>query len=274
MRKFLPIVTMVTALLLSYSYISATPSTQIWIPSTDVQGFGVLHLGWDSYIKTDVLAGDAPTVTNGGITVGVLPFKNLGLEIGIDYRDLGSNHHYPMYYNAKLGVPEDAFFKNMPAIAFGGFDFGTQIADAPNATSYNVVYGLLAKNIWKLGRFSVGGFKGGVGVNPKSVFYVLSSFDTATQTYKTTDDKGFLLSWDRTMSEISDKLWLAIDYFSGKSGYGALSFGLSYAIVPDASFIIGYDIWNDSDALKPTATVQIDINLPAIQDWFKKADKK
>ncbi len=248
----------------------ATPSTQIWIPSTDIQGFGVLHLGWDSYIKTESKDGDVGTVTNGGVTVGILPFKNLGMEVGFDYRDISSVHRYPFYFNAKIGIPADAFFKYMPAIAVGGFDFGTQ----PNSTSYNVTYGLLSENIWKLGRISVGGLKGGVGVSPSSVFYVASSIDSETGTYGKTDDAGFLLSWDRTMSEISDKLWLAVDYFSGKSGYGALSFGLSYAIVPDASFIIGYDYYNDNTVLKPTATFQVDMNLPAIQDWFKKPDKK
>ena len=67
-----------------YNFVFATPSTQIWIPSTDVQGFGVIHLGWDSYIKTKqdtVNHGFEGSVTNGGITVGVLPFKKLGLEI-------------------------------------------------------------------------------------------------------------------------------------------------------------------------------------------------
>jgi len=52
------------------------------------------------------------------------------------------------------------------------------------------------------------------------------------------------------MSEISDKLWLAIDYMGAKNSYGAVSFGLSYAITPDASFIIGYDIWNDLHQLQ------------------------
>jgi hypothetical protein len=59
-----------------------------------------------------------------------------------------------------------------------------------------------------------------------------------------------------------------------KNSYGAVSFGLSYAIVPDASFIIGYDIYNDNSSYKPTVTVQIDMNLPAIQEWFKKTEKK
>jgi hypothetical protein len=248
--------------------INATPSTQIWIPSTDVQGFGVLHLGWDSYIKTESHAGIyEPTCTNGGITVGILPFKNLGLEIGIDYRDMSANHQYPIYFNAKLGVPEDAFFKYMPAIAVGTFDLGTK-SSGSILTNFNITYGLIAKNIWKLGRFSAGYYVG----NDKALLVAKK------------DDQGVLLSWDRTLSELSDKFWLAVDYMGANNSYGALSFGASYAVTPDASFIIGYDIWNDinvnvppaSPAFKPkpTMTVQVDINLPAIQGWFKKAEKK
>ena len=30
----------------------ATPSTQIWIPSTDVQAFNVWHLGLDNYFRS------------------------------------------------------------------------------------------------------------------------------------------------------------------------------------------------------------------------------
>lgn len=151
----------------------------------------------------------------------------------------------------------------MPAIAVGGFDFGTQ----KDYSTYDITYGLLAKNIWKLGRISAGYYTG----NGKLLldFSKINSDGTSPK-----DNSGVLLSWDRTMTEISDKLWLAIDYMGAKNSYGAVSFGLSYAIVPDASFIIGYDIWNDKDSYKPTVTVQVDMNLPAIQDWFKKAEKK
>jgi hypothetical protein len=249
--------------------VNATPSTQIWIPSTDIQGFGVLHLGWDSYIKTasnaDLGGIYEPTVTNGGITVGVLPFKNLGLEVGIDYRDISANHQYPMYVNAKLGVPEDAFFKYMPAIAIGAFDLGAKSSGA-NLTNFNITYGLLAKNIWKLGRISAGYYVGN---------------DNALLVAKK-DAQGILLSWDRTLTELSDKFWLGLDYMGGNNSYGALSFGASYAVTPDASFIIGCDFWNDINVpapapafkVKPTMTVQVDINLPAIQNWFKKEEKK
>jgi hypothetical protein len=244
----------------------ATPSTQIWIPSTDIQGFGVLHLGWDSYIKTAALNGVfEPTVTNGGITVGVLPFKQVGLEIGIDYRDISANHIYPLYFNAKLGVPEDAFFKYMPAVAIGAFDLGTKTSGA-SLTNFNISYGLLAKNIWKLGRISAGYYLGNnnaLGVAKK-------------------DAQGFLVSWDRTISELTDKLWLAVDYMGGYNSYSEISVGASYAITPDVSFIVGYDVWSDINYVnqiggtpaKPTVTVQFDVNLPAVQDWFKKPEKK
>ena len=44
----------------------ATPSTQIWIPSTDIQAFGVPHFGFDTYIRTSdhgYFAADANTIT-------------------------------------------------------------------------------------------------------------------------------------------------------------------------------------------------------------------
>lgn len=228
---------------LGINAILATPSTQIWIPSTDIQGFGVLHLGWDSYIKSESFDGFYEgTIANGGLTIGVLPFQKVGLEIGIDYRDINAIHQYPVYLNAKLGTPEDAFFKYMPAIAAGIYDFGTK----KDMTDYNVAYGLIAKNIWKLGRFSVGGYSG----NEK----LLTSDGKK-------DNTGFLASWDRAIPEITDKLWLAVDYMSGKNGYGALSFGAAYSVAPNASFIVGYDIYNDDKMFKPTVTVQVDMNI-------------
>jgi len=236
----------------------ATPSTQIWIPSTDIQGFLKPHLGWDSYLTNTGLG----SVTNGGITIGVLPFSKVGMEVGVDYRDINGDHRYPMYYNAKLGVPEDALFKNMPAVAVGVYDMGVKYDNnyIP-ATNYNVTYGLIAKTIGVAGRFSLGYYEG----NDQLLVNASSS--------NKKDASGLLASWDRTMTEISDKLWLAIDYQGAKNSYGQLSVGGSWAITPDASFIVGYDIYNNNASYKPTATVQIDINLPALNEWFKKAAK-
>jgi hypothetical protein len=59
--------------------------------------------------------------------------------------------------------------------------------------------------------------------------------------------------------KIGDKLWLAVDYQSGRNGYGAVSFGVAWSFAPNASAIVGYDIYNDP-ALRPTLTLQVDLN--------------
>jgi hypothetical protein len=133
-----------------------------------------------------------------------------------------------------------------------------------NTSDYNIMYGLVAKTIGKLGRFSVGYYSG----NDKTVTKQVT--DT---TFEQGNNTGVLASWDRTMSEISDKLWLAADYQGGMNGYGALNFGAAWAITPDASFIVGYDIYNNSDFLKPSFTMQVDFNLTPVNEWCKKAAK-
>jgi len=110
----------------------ATPSTQIWIPSTDIQPYKKLHFGFDQYIKDrgDSAAaggGRELNVINNGLTIGVLPFEKIQMEVGIDQRAYGADvpDKAPLYFNAKIGTPEDSLFKGSPAIAIGGYDFGT-----------------------------------------------------------------------------------------------------------------------------------------------------
>ncbi len=225
----------------------ATPSTQIWIPSTDIQAYKSVHFGLDTYIKTGSRDDGTtePTVTNLGLTAGLLPFKMVQMEVGIDYRDIGGPNPrtYPLLFNVKIGIPaEDALFPNSPAIVVGGYDFGTK----SDVSDYNLVYALAAKTIGKLGRLSAGYFTG--------------KDKLLTKINGTKDNDGVLLSWDRTISEISDKLWLAVDYQGGKSSYGALSFGAAWKFAPNVGVILGYDIYNES-FYKPTATIQLDIDF-------------
>ena len=233
------IAAVVSVLCLGSTKTYSTPSTQIWIPSTDIQGFLKPHLGWDVYTNADTDG----LISNGGLTIGLLPFNKIGLEAGIDYRDVNGGHRSPILFNAKLGIPEDSLFAFQPAIAVGLYDFGVK----KDVWDYNVTYGLLAKNIWKLGRFSFGGYK---GLGPDALW---TGSDGVV-------NSGVLASWDRTMSEISDKLWLAVDFQSGKNGYGAFSFGAAWNFTPTTGVIFGYDIYNDSDVYKPTFTFQVDIN--------------
>ncbi|HMD68060.1 MAG TPA: hypothetical protein VKF42_04210 [Chitinivibrionales bacterium] len=238
----------------------ATPSTFIWIPATDIQPFLNLHFGWDAYLN---LRNDG-LVSDGYATVGVLPFKKIQAEIGVDYRDFSGAHTYPWLFNAKIGTPEDAFFKYQPAFAIGGYDFGTRNYDA-NATTepslgtkFNLVYALMGKTIWKLGRVNVGPYVGAVASN-KALF-------AAASDPKVMDNVGVMAAWDRTMNEISPKLWLSVDYQSGRSGYGALSLACAWSFSPNVSVIYGVDFYNDgfyhyTNASAPTFTMQLDANI-------------
>jgi opacity protein-like surface antigen len=215
----------------------ATPSTQIWIPSTDIQAFGSFHLGIDNYVAAEG-EGQAPFYVL-GLTAGVLPFEKVQAEIGIDYMASGGDPYddYPLYFNAKVATPEGALFGGSPALAVGGYNFGTE----SDLTNQNIVYGLIAKTLPVIGRLSVG--------------YFTSNEDVIGD-----DNSDILASWDRTLSEISPKLWAAVDYQGGDSALGALSFGLSWAFADNVSVIAGYDIFNNSD-LNDTFTTQLDINF-------------
>lgn len=239
MKKLL--VLAVFALIATATSALATPSTQIWIPSTDVQKFGTGHLGIDNYIPAE---GDGAPVYDLGVTAGVLPFEKLQAEVGIDYIVAGgAADDYPYYFNAKLATPEEALFGGSPSLAIGGYGFGTKT----DVTNQNIVYGLVAKTLPVVGRFSAGYYTAN-----EDVVYNPSTGEK--------DNDGLLLSWDRTLTEISPKLWAAVDYQGGENALGALNFGLAWAFADNVSVIFGYDIYNNSD-LNDTFNTQLDINF-------------
>jgi hypothetical protein len=226
----------------------ATPSTQIWIPSTDIQKFKTLHFNFDTYLRTgsEEDGERLPPVVVLGPTVGILPYPKVQAEVGFDLIYAGSDADaHPLYFHGKVGTPEDSLFQYSPAIAVGGYNFGTK----SDVTNQNIVYGLVARTFPVIGRLSAGYFVG----NDKILVDANGS----------KDEKGVLLSWDRTLTEISDKLWAAVDYQGTDSAIGALSFGISYAFATNASIIFGYDIYNErKTAGENTFTVQVDFNLP------------
>jgi len=226
----------------------ATPSTQIWIPSTDVKGFKEVNISIDNYTRFSSNADAGANTYDVGVTVGILPLEKFKVEVGVDYmtdNKAGSDMaKHPAYINFKGGIPEDAFFKGMPAVAAGMFG----INPASDALSANFAYGLIAKTFPVIGRLSVGGYHGA---------------DRSLGAQYIND--GLLASWDRTMSEISDKLWLAVDYQGGNNAFGALSVGGSWAFTPNVSLLIGADVYNPGQTVlvggKPTFTTQLDINF-------------
>ena len=111
---------------------SATPSTQIWIPSTDIQPYKTVHLNIDSFIRTGKEpnsntgyfgipdGGNLPPLYDFGPTVGILPFEKIQAEVGFDLVYGGANtpaglDKYPIYGNFKIGMPEDNTW--IPAVA-------------------------------------------------------------------------------------------------------------------------------------------------------------
>ena len=254
-RQIRQIILSVSFLLICVNIIvTGTPSTQIWIISTDFQKFKTFHLGIDNYLRLENqdYHSRGAGIFDCGLTAGVLPFKKLQAEIGVDYINMGDGIYdtNPVYFNAKIGTPEGALFKGSPAITVGGYNFGTK----NSLTNYNVAYALIAKTIPIIGRVSAGYYYGNkkllVDENNKK------------------SNNGILLSLDRQMTEISDKLWMAVDYQSGRSYLGALNAGFSWSFSSNVSVIFAYDIYNDKnvyynskDLNLNTITMQLDINF-------------
>ena len=229
----------------------ATFSGQIWIPSTDVKGFKEVNISIDNYARVSSYRDAGVNTYDVGVTVGVLPLEKFKIEVGVDYITDGVAGSYyathPAYFNFKGGVPEDAFFTGMPAVAAGMFGLNTATAGDPASSSTNIAYALIAKTLPVVGRLSIGGYNG-----------AKNSLGKNTNT-------GVLASWDRVMPEISENLWLAVDYMSGNNALGALSFGGSWAFSKQVSLLLGYNVYNPGQAKlyggKPTFTTQLDINF-------------
>ena len=241
------------ALVMTVGISKATPSTIIWIPSIDFQAYKTMHLGIDNYIRTSKDNGvRGAGIYDFGLTMGVSPFQKFQAEVGVDYLSMGDNVYddKPMYFNAKVGMPEGAIFKNSPGIAIGGYNFGTK----SNLTNYNIAYGVIAKTLPIVGRLSVG--------------YYIGNEKLLIDSKGAKANSGILASWDRSMKEISDKLWFAVDYQGGNNYLGALNLGFSWNFSSNVSVIFGYDIYNDSKTFynsvntnKNTFTTQLDINF-------------
>ena len=246
----------------------ATPTSQTWIPSTDAKGFKEVTINLSSMQRFSPKPDAGPSTYDAGVVVGVLPLESLKLELGFDYltsnfqQNTAADNH-PFYFNAKLATPEDLVFKGIPALAVGAYNLGTY--DKPEvgvSTRQNIVYGLLAKTLPVVGRLSAGGYYGSA-----------RALATNGNPSNTNNNSGLLLSWDRTISEISDKLWMGVDYMGGNNGNGEISAGVSWAFSKQITVLAGIQVFNpfynlsaaDNGTLpggKPAFTTTLYINLP------------
>lgn len=247
----------------------ATPSTLIWAPSTDIQPYKKIHFGYDLYAPTTSKGTNADNydqhlyvLQDWGLTFSLLsdkpeenllgklwaPLGKVMAETGFDYKKgLGSFYDStPWYFHFKLGVPEEAYFKYMPAIAVGCYDMGTRA----NKTNNNVWYGRIAKTV-NIGKVNLGRVSGG---------YFVGNGRLLRDKNALRDNAGPMIAWERVMTEISDKLWFCVDYQGTQSAYGALNAGFSWNFTKDIAAILAYDIYNNRN-LTDTITFQVDINF-------------
>jgi len=198
-----------------------------------------------------------------GVETGLLPFESVKVEVGVDYLTTGTSSPtdaHPFYFNGKLATAEDLGFKGLPAFAVGVYNMGTY--DKPTtgiSTRQNIAYGLAAKTLPIIGRISAGGYVGA---------------ERALRTPgNSRNNSGAMASWDRTISELSDKLWLGADYMSGNNANGEISAGASWSFTKQVTLLAGVVWYNpfyrlspvDNGSLpggKPAFTTQLTINLP------------
>jgi hypothetical protein len=230
----------------------ATPSTTYWTPMTmDIQPYKVVHLGIDNYYTTTkkvVSDEQGAFPTDVGLTVGVLPFEKIQMEIGIDALYPSDN---PYYFNAKVGSPEGALFKESPALQVGIFNVGTR----NNVTNQNVVYGVIGKTIPVLGRLTVGPYAG------NSKVLVDKNREKENTGYMAAIDHSFMSVKDTAGNEYS-KWVVAADYASGKNAIGGGGVGIYYFFTKDISLLTG-PVWFNEKAINGAMkwTTQLDINF-------------
>ncbi len=222
----------------------ATPSTTYWTPSvSDVQAYGVWHLGIDNYftLNKKVSSGQQGAFpTDAGITVGALPYKRLNLELGVDL--LHPADHF-LYFNAKLGTPEGSLFSGSPALNVGIFNVGTK----KDVTNFNIVQFIAGKTLPpNMGRLHVGYYVG----NSKLLRSSLGEKENA----------GYMVGYDKWM--VKDRLMLAADYASGKNAIGGGGVGLYVFFTKDVSVLVG-PVWFNDKGINGAWkwTTQLDVNF-------------
>ena len=232
----------------------ATPSTTYWTPCVmDVQPYGVWHITYDSYFtvgKKGDKARDFPTDV--GLTVGVLPYEKLNLEVGYDLLQPSEDSSF---FNAKLGTPENSLFDGSPGLNVGIFNVGTR----KDVTDYDVLDFIAGKTLpLDLGRIHLGYYTG------------LTNTLKDTSTDGEGANGGFMVGWDKGLCPVNDdkgkfqfnRFVLAGDWATGKNAIGGGGAGIYVYFTPDVSILTG-PVWFNDTTLNGDMkwTIQLDINF-------------
>ncbi|MGH7499102.1 MAG: hypothetical protein ACREL3_09665 [Gemmatimonadales bacterium] len=229
---------------------TATPSTTFWAPSTPfVQPFGVLHVTYDTYFGAK-----AGYPIDTGLTIGVLPWKGFQSEVGFDllYPSIDGTEpvNVPVALNAKVGAPEDTYFRGQPAWSLGIYGVGLK----KGFNDQNVVHAVLGKTLPRIGSVSAGGY------------YALNE-DLARSSDGKDARSGLLAGWLSPSIDVPriDKIILAWDIQTGKNVLGATGGGAYFYFTPAIDLLTGPVFYFDKE-LQPGGsdwlwTVQVDVDL-------------
>ena len=224
-------------------FVFGTPSTTYWSPCVfDIQSYGVLHIGVDNYTtigKKSLTLGGQDFPTDFGLTIGVFPYDEVKMEVGVDLMEPSDD---PLYFNAKIGTPENIFFADSPALNIGIFNVGTK----SGVTDYNIFDFIVGKTLpFSLGRVHLGYYAGS---------------NTLKDSSGNVDNKGFMVGYDKYIYE--DKILFAGDYAAGKNALGGGGIGVYFFFTNNISLLVGPVWFNDSGIngdMKWTSL--LDINL-------------
>jgi len=235
---------------------SATPSTTVWAPSTTaVQGFLIPHLTYDTYFgRTGTAAGSPIYPVTTGLTMGVLPYENLQLEVGFDLLLPSSD---PFVFNAKLGTQEDKLFAWQPSLAVGIFGVGTASA----STDWDMIYGQLQHSLPWGGFISAGGYVAATDTvkNQAAAAGVANPNGAGFIGAIGSPDINLNLPWLK-------KVVLAADIQTGNNAFGAGGVAASLYFTDSIAVLTGPVFFMDSKTQPGAAswmwTVQLDIDMP------------
>jgi hypothetical protein len=249
MKTLAVTVSLVGGLLLAASPAHATPTTNFWAPSTPaIQGYGVLHVGDDTYFATDALY-----PVDLGLTMGVIPSSKVQAEIGVDalYPTLANMKGLaaPIYLNAKIGTPEDAFFHHQPSVAVGIYNLGFK----SDVTTYDMLTAMIGKTM-PIGMISVGGY------------YGLSKTLLVDPMGKP-EQLGAMVGYSSPNIHVPklDHLQVIADVQTGRNAFGGGGVGLDIYFTPAIGLLTGPIVFEEP-ALQPggnrwMCSAQLDVDL-------------
>lgn len=235
---------------LFFSYCESTPSSLFWtFCTTSVLETGKGHIDNDNYFTVFNRRGHGqffnPDV---GLLVGLFTIRDLSAEVGVDY--LGGADD-PLFFNGKIGMPEDKLFKHAPSFSFGIFDWGTR-TKGKNPTNQNVLNLVLGKSFenFLIDELYVSGYSGSHALGRVRQGFMVGAI------------KNFCKAKDCEGSEFY-RWKLAGDWASGNNFIGGGGVAMIYYFTPEIDIETG-PVWFNTAKYNGTWkwSVQIDISFP------------